>query len=268
MQPIANNLNFAGGLPVSTLDSIDPSQYGLIADILKKNPKARLASLYGLRLFDSARVKAGTALPTSEFELFANPVGTQQTELNGTTQYTKSFIDTNMRTTRQLPQGQEAWITSIQVRVLISGALDDTTQTGANLGLANAPGIGSTLAAADDALAVNLAQAALEGIYLRFYYNSTVFEEGPLWGFPSRYGVSGFSGAAAYVPGTAGTTIMQNETAINNGFGYVFRLPVVRHIDSLYQFSCTLQPYNNFVPTNNFRIQTILEGLGAKSVTG
>lgn len=268
MQPVGNRLAFAGGIPPSTLDAINPSQYALIQEIIKTNPNARLASLYGLRLFDSARVAAGTALPTSEFELFANPVGTQQTQLNGSTQYTKSFIDTNMRTTRQLPAGQEAWITSIQCRVLISGSLDNSSQTGANLGLANDPGTGANLAAADDVLAVNLAQAAYEGIYLRFSYNQTVFEEAPLWAFPSRYGVSGFSGTAAYIPGSAGTTIMQNETAVNNGFGFVFQLPIVRHIDSLYQFSVTLQPFNNFTPTRNFTVQVILEGLGAKSVTG
>lgn len=268
MNPVANNLGFAGGIPPSTLDNVDPSQYALIQQIIAKMPRARLASLYGLRLFDSARIVAGTALPLSEFDLFVNPIGSQQTELNGTTQYTKSKIDTNMSTARQLPAGQEAWITSMQVRVLISGNLDDSTQTGANLGLANAPGIGSTLVAADDVLAVNLAQAAFEGIYATFKYNQTAFEEGPLWAFPSRYGVSGFSGSAAYIPGTAGTTIMQNETAVNNGFGYVFRFPIVRHIDSLYQFSVTLQALNNFVPTRNFRIQVILEGLGAKSVTG
>ena len=173
-----------------------------------------------------------------------------------------------MTTARQLPAGQLAWITSIQVRCVVSGSLDDTTQTGANLGLANAPGIGSTLVAADDALAVNLAQAAYESIYLRFLYNQTAFEEGPLYLFPSRYGMSGFSGTAAYVPGTAGTTIMQNETVVNNGFGFVFTLPVVRQIDSLYQFAVSLQPFNTFTPTRNFRIQVILEGLGAKSVTG
>jgi hypothetical protein len=269
MQPVANRAAFAGGIPPSTLDGINPSQYALVQEVIKKNPSARLASLYGLRLFDTARVAAGTALPTSEFELFANPVGTPQTELNGTTQYTKSFIDTNMRTTRQLPAGQEAWITSIQARVLISGEQDLTAQTGANLGLANAPGIGDTATAAMNVLATNLAQAAYESIYLRFYYNQTVFEEGPLWAFPARYGVSGYAGGFQLKSESAvADAVGQNEVAVNNGFGFVFQLPIIRHIDSLYQFSVTIQAYNNFVPTRNFRIQTILEGLGAKSVTG
>jgi len=267
-QPPANRLQFANVAPKSTLDHVDPQQYGLIQQILSANPGARLASFYGLRLYDSARVAAGTAFNSSEYEMFAVPIGQSTTEMNGTTQYTKSRIDTNMSVSRQLPQSQEAWITSIQVRVLISGLLDNSTQTGANLGLANDPGLGSAVVAADDVTAVNLAQAAFESIYMRFSYNQTVFEEGPLYLFPSRYGVSGFAGGFAYVPGTAGTTIAQNEVAVNNGFGYVYRLPVFRHIESLYQFNTTLQAINTFTPTRNFRIQVILEGLGAKGVTG
>lgn len=266
--PVANRVNFAGVAPKSTLDHVDPQQYGLIQQIIQSNPGARLASFYGLRLYDVARVTAGTAFNQNEYELFAVPVGQQTTEMNGTTQYTKTKIDTNMSVSRQLPASQEAWITSIQVRVLISGSLDDSTQTGANLGLANAPGTGASLAAADDILATNLAQAALESIYLKFSYNQTVFEEGPLYLFPSRYGISGYSGNVAYTPATAGSAVIQNETAVNNGFGFVYRLPIFRHIESLYQFNVTLQAINNFTPSRNFRIQTILEGLGAKGVTG
>jgi len=268
-QPYANRLQFSGaGLP-STLDHVDPAQYQFISKILEQNPGARLASFYGLRLYDTARVTAGTAFGSSEFELFAVPVGQSTTEMNGTTQYTKSKIDTNMSVSRQLPASQEAWITSIQVRVLISGSLDDTVQTGANLGLANNPGIGTGVLAADDILATNLAQAALEGIYLRFSYNQTTFEEGPLCLFPSRYGVSGYAGGVQMANNKDATaTIVQNETAVNNGFGYVYRLPVYRHLESLYQFNTTVQALNTFTPTRNFRIQVILEGLGAKGVTG
>jgi hypothetical protein len=240
----------------------------MIANIIRDNPGARLASFYGLRLYDVARVAAGTAFNSSEFELFATPVGQQTTEMNGSTQYTKSRIDTNMSVSRQLPASQEAWITSIQVRVLISGNLDVTTQTGANLGLANNPGLATSLTAAMDAQATNLAQAALESIYLKFSYNQTTFEEGPLYLFPSRYGISGYSGPVNVTPNAAGTGVIQNETAVNNGFGYVYRLPVFRHIESLYQFNATLQALNTFTPTRNFRIQVILEGLGAKGVTG
>jgi hypothetical protein len=266
--PLANRVNFANQAPKSTLDNVDPSQYQMIANIIRDNPGARLASFYGLRLYDVARVAAGTAFNSSEFELFATPVGQQTTEMNGSTQYTKSRIDTNMSVSRQLPASQEAWITSIQVRVLISGNLDVTTQTGANLGLANNPGLGTSLTAAMDAQATNLAQAALESIYLKFSYNQTTFEEGPLYLFPSRYGISGYSGPVNVTPNAAGTGVIQNETAVNNGFGYVYRLPVFRHIESLYQFNATLQALNTFTPTRNFRIQVILEGLGAKGVTG
>ena len=266
--PLANRVNFANQAPKSTLDNVDPSQYQMIANMIRDNPGARLASFYGLRLYDVARVTAGTQFNSSEFELFATPVGQQTTEMNGTTQYTKSRIDTNMSVSRQLPASQEAWITSIQVRVLISGNLDVTSQTGNNLGLANNPGLSTALTAAMSEQATNLAQAALESIYLKFSYNQTTFEEGPLYLFPSRYGISGYAGPVNVTPNTAGTGVIQNETAVNNGFGYVYRLPVFRHIESLYQFNVTLQALNTFTPTRNFRIQVILEGLGAKGVTG
>jgi hypothetical protein len=147
--------------------------------------------------------------------------------------------------------------------------LDDTTQTGQSLGLANDPGDADGAAAADAILATNLAQAAYESIYLRFSYNQTVFEEAPLWGFPSRYGVSGYAGGFNLKQEAAvADAVGVNEVAVNNGFGFPFQLPILRHIDSLYQFTVSIQAYNNFVPTRNFRIQVVLEGLGAKSVTG
>ncbi|MDE2019802.1 MAG: hypothetical protein KGJ13_05670 [Patescibacteria group bacterium] len=268
LNPLANNVNLAGNIPPSTMDGLDAKTMSIIQQAMAQNPGLTLKSFWGFRGYDTARCAAGTAFNASEFELFATPVGQQTTEMNGTTQYTKSLIDTNMRTARQLPQGQLAWITSIQARIVVTGQLDDTTQTGANLGLANSPGIGSATVAADDVIGVNLAQAAMESIYMKFQYNQTSFEEGPLYLFPTRYVLSGFSGPAAYVPGTAGTTIMQNETLVNNGIGIVFTLPIVRQIDSLYQFGVTLQALNTFTPTRNFRIQIILEGLGAKAVTG
>lgn len=263
-----SQVGFVGAIPPSTLDGLDARTAALIQKAMAENPGLAIKSFYGERLYDTARVAAGTALNSSEFQLFATPQGQQTTEMNGTTQYSKSLLDTNMTTARQLPAGQLAYITSIQCRVTVSGSLDNSVQSGANLGLANDPGLGSQIVAADDVQAVNLAQAALEGIVLKFNYNQTEFEKGPLFMFPTRYGMSGFSGNAAYIPGTPGTTIMQNETVVNNGFGFVFTLPVVRKIDSLYQFGVTLQALNNFVPTRNFRIQVILEGLGAKSITG
>ena len=265
--PVAQ-LDLAGGAPPSTMDGFDARQNAIIAQAMKKYPFLQIKSFYGERLYDSARVTAGTALPLNEFPLFAVPIGSQQTELNGTTQYTKTRLDTNMTTARQLPAGQYAWITSIQARVLLTGQLDDTVQTGANLGLANAPGITTSAVAADSIVGVNLIQAVLESVVGTFQYNQTNFETGPLYLFPSRYGVSGVAGGFLFTSAAAGTAVAQNEALYNNGYGFVYTLPVVREIGSLYQFGFNLQPLNNFVPTRNFRIQIILEGLGAKAVTG
>lgn len=267
MNPVAQ-LQMGGLMPPSSLDYLDPRTMAIIMDAMAKNPGLQLKSFFGQRLYDTARVQSGTALTAIEFPLFATPIGNQQTEVNGVTQYTKTRLDTNMSVSRQLPAGEQAWITSIQVRVVFAGSLDNTVQTGNNLGLALDPGIGTTLAAADDVVAVTSAQAITESFVIQFLYNQTVFEQGPLYLFPSRYGISGVSGGFAFVPTTAGTGIMQNETLLNNGFGFVFTLPIVRHIDSLYQFGVSLLPINLFVPTRNFRIQVILEGLGAKAIVG
>ena len=75
--PVANNINMGGGLPPSTLDGFDAKTSALIAQAIAKNPNLQLKSFYGLRLYDTARVAAGTALSSAEFGLFANPVGSQ-----------------------------------------------------------------------------------------------------------------------------------------------------------------------------------------------
>jgi hypothetical protein len=274
MNPTAN-IGWGGGvLPQSTMDNpiLGQIMWQTIADAAKKGISLTPKSFFGQRLYDTARVTAGTALTSTPFQLFVNPIGSQQTEINGTTQYTKSPIDTNMTNARQLPAGEVAWITSIQVRCLVVGTLDDSAQTGANLGLANVTGIGNNLATTDDILAANLAQAFYEGIHLQFNYFNTAFENGPLYLFPSRYGVSGVAGGFVTIATNdvvqATNSIAQNEVALNNGFGFVYTLPVVRQIDSLYTFNVALTPYNTFTPSRNVRIQVILEGLGMKSMVG
>lgn len=271
-----SNVSYGNGvLPQSTMDNpvLNQIMWDVIEDAKAKGITLTPKSFFGQRLYDIARVKSGTALAATPFQLFVNPVGSQQTEVNGTTQYTKSPIDTNMTNARQLPAGEMAWITSIQVRCLISGLIDNSAQTGANLGLANDPGLVTTLDATgvDDVLAVNLAQAFYESIHLQFNYNGTGFEQGPLFLFPSRYGVSGFAGNTIFNNANdvvTSVSTIQNEVAVNNGFGFVYTLPVVRQIDSLYTFNVTLTPFNTFTPTRNVRVQVILEGLGMKSITG
>lgn len=271
MNPLAQ-MSLAGQIPPSTLDYLDPRTASLVAEAMRANPGLQLKSFYGERLYDTARVQSGTALTAQDINLFSVPQGNQTTEVNGTTAYTKTKLDTNMTVSRQLPAGQLAWITSIQIRVLFVGSLDDSVQTGANLGLANAPGTNTSLAAADDVVAVTNMQAILESFVITFQYNQTNFESGPLYLFPTRYVVSGVAGAvniaAVNDQVIATNSIIQNETVLNNGMGIVWTLPIVRKIEPLYQFNVLLQPINLFTPNRNFRIQCILEGLGAKAVTG
>jgi len=264
----ANNVNFPGTtVAPSTLDAVSPAHYAALAPIIKEKG-GRLASYFGLRLYDTARIAAGTAMSSADVTLFQVPKGNTTTEWNGTTQYQKNLFDTNMTVAGQLPQGFELWVTSIQARVTLTGELDDSTQTGANLGLANAPGTYGSAVAADAVIASNLTQAILESTTLTFTYNNTSFESGPLFFFPSKYGVSGFGSNLMYVPAAAGTQIAVNDQMVNNGFGDSYALPIIRHIQPLYNFGVTLSCSNPFVPTRNFRIQVILEGLGVRPVTG
>lgn len=271
--PLAALVGPGGGIPPSTLDgatAIVAQQVAQTRAAAKSQgmadpyPGITWKSFYGERKYDTARVVAGTVLPQTEFPLFVNPVGSQQTAFNGTTQYQKTPIDTNMQSSRALPAGEYMWVTSIQCRVVVDGNLDNTTQTGANLSLANDPGIGSNLAAADDILAPNLITATVEGVTMKFEYNQVPFEKGPLYLFPTKYLISGVSGQAVYLPAATGTTIVQNETLLQNGnfAGAVYTLPVIREIQQLYLFGVTLQAFNNFVPTANYRIIVILNHIG------
>jgi hypothetical protein len=256
--------NVAQLLP-SVADWFSPTYLGQLAQAISAG--GRLASTYDDVLYDTARFDAA-ALPVGEFEFFSVPRGQNTLPINGTVAYQKSLIDTNMTAASQLPQGNEFWACNMQASLVIIGQLDNSVQTtNPNVGLPLDPGIGTSLVAADDILAVNLAQAFLESLTITFVLNNVEFESGPLIFWPSRYGISGFSGTAAFIPGTAGTTIMQNETAVNNGFGAPRDWSTVRHIPPLYSFSVRCRIHNPFTVTRPLRLRIGLEGLRAKSVT-
>jgi hypothetical protein len=84
----------------------------------------KLLDAFGHRMYDTIRVKAGVALPTSEFEFFAITIGQQTAGLNFATQYAKSEMDTNLRTGGQLPKDHFFRISSMQLKIIISGATD------------------------------------------------------------------------------------------------------------------------------------------------
>ena len=135
----------------------------------------------------------------------------------------------------------------MQAKMAISELLDNAiNNSNDNLDLASDPGLENQIVAADALNAVNLAQAILESMTITFNLDGTDFEGGALEEFPSRYGLSGFAGGFAYVPGTAGTTIAANETVVNNGFGQPFNWPIIRHLKGQQNFSVKVRAHSDW----------------------
>lgn len=250
----------------SVLDYTTASEFGQLAQMIAENG-GRAASVYTDTLYDTALFDAGS-LTQQERVLFSVPIGGQNTTLVGGTTYQVGEQFTNMTNAQQLPAGNEFWAINMQVALTISGLLDNAVNaSGNNPGLASDPGLENQIAAADALNATNLAQAILESLTFTFSLNNTRFERGPGIVFPTRYGLSGYAGGFAYVPGTAGTTIAANEVAVNNGFGTPRPFAMVRHIPSLYNFGVIMKVNNAFTVTRPFRVRLVLEGVRANAIT-
>jgi hypothetical protein len=257
-----------GSLP-TTLDQINPSYYSQIAAFLAAKG-GRLASVCGVCLYDTLRVDAGV-LPSRDFVFFQNAIGQQQGLFVAGTQYTKNEIDVSRWITSggQLSKGYEALIWSIGVQFHIPGSLDNSVQTAGNfINLPLDPGTATTAVAADAILMGNLMRAFQESLYFKLFVNQTDFEDGPGWRFPSGpYGASGF--AAQSAAATAPAFTVQDGT-INNGFGYSFQMPVMRHIPELTKFGVKMSVQNPFTTllAGPVRVVVTLEGIGIQPITG
>lgn len=263
-----------GTLP-STLDSINPQYYQQIAAFLTSKfgspERARLASIQGIVLYDTLRVDQGV-LPTREFDFFQTPVGQNQGLFIAGTQYTKQKIDVHPWLTNggQLSRGYECLIWSIGVQFHIVQSLDDTVQAAPSnaIDLALLPGLATTQVEADIILMGNVLRAFQEGLHFEFFINQTPFESGPGWRFPAGcYGASGFNA----LDGRAdATTESLGDGVINNGFGWAYQFPVMRHIPELTKFGVTMSVQNPFNMTANQRVRIVvtLEGIGIGPVTG
>lgn len=264
-----------GTLP-STLDSINPQYYQQIAAFLTSKfgspERARLASIQGIVLYDTLRVDQGV-LPTREFDFFQTPVGQNQTLFIAGTAYTKQKIDVHPWLTNggQLSRGYECLIWSIGVQFHVISALDESVQVAPSnaINLTLDPGIISGESNVDAIKQGNLMRAFQEGLHFEFFINQTPFESGPGWRFPAGcYGISGV------------TTLHQNLAVAadrvasdgwaNNGFGYSYQFPVMRHIPELTKFGVTMAVQNPFTTVGNLhtRIVVTLEGIGIGPVTG
>ena len=250
----------------SVLDFTTASEFGQLAQMISEQG-GRPASVYTDTLYDTALFDPGS-LTAQERIMFSVPIGGQNTTIVGGSSYQVGEQFTNMTNAQQLPAGNEFWAINMQVSLVISGLLDNAVNSsGNNPGLSSDPGLENQIVAADALNATNLAQAILESLSFTFSLNNVRFERGPGILFPTRYGLSGYAGGFAYVPGTAGTTIAANEAAVNNGFGQPRPFAVVRYIPSLYNFGVIMKITNAFTVTRPFRVRVILEGVRANAIT-
>lgn len=273
----APQFGFAGsqlGTLPSTLDGINPMYYNQIAQFLTTKygspAAARLASITGVTLYDTLRIDAGV-LPSRDFIFFQTPVGQQAQLFVAGTAYTKQEIDVHPWIVQggQLATGYEALVWAIGVQFHIVGSLDNSVQTTGNfINLALDPGTHTTAVAADAVLMGNFLRACQESFVFRFFLNQTEFEIGPGWRFPAGcYGGTGF--AAAYAGATAPAFGVEDGYA-NNGFGWSYQMPVMRHLPSLTKFGVRMQVQNPFTTllVGPVRVVVTLEGIGIQPVTG
>lgn len=212
-----------------------------------------LKDTLGYRLYDTYRVKAGTAVSLSQFLFFQVPQGQQQAGQNFATQYSKTLIDTNMESAGQLQKGRFFVVTSIQCRVITTGATDTTYgSSGPGTEMPTDPTGAASVGAA------NLEKAILEAGFMTFKIDNREYEQGKMIHFPSPYGISGFAGA--------GVSTTDAVAIANNGFGRPYRLPIERRIDGLRNFNVAAQFAYAFTPQRNFNIEVCLEGTLYRSV--
>jgi hypothetical protein len=256
--------NSQSGVLPSTLDQVNPAYYPQIAQFIQ-NKGGRLASVSGLRLYDTLRVDKGVQ-PLTAFNFFANGVGSSQGLFVAGTQYKKNNIDTSFWIDNgKLAQGYDALIWSMQVLIVLPAANDKTVQTSGNaINLTNDPGAISGEAATDPVKTGNLLRAIQEGYYFEFFLNSTTFEHGTADLFPTMYG----SGNQLALAGTVAAPA--SDGMMSNSLGWAYQFPVLRHLPALTKFGVRLTPQNNFDTTNAlpFRIKVVLEGIGIQPVTG
>lgn len=223
-------------------------------DTVQRAMKGQLpADAFGVRIYDTKRIKGGQAVNQSDFFFFQVPIGATETVLNAPNeQYTKTKQDTNMKVGGLLQKNQVLLINSLQIRITIGAQTSTTYPTS---------GPGTELATNTTPLAqiggVNLMTAVLDQTYYVFTIGEADYEDGNGWLFPSRYGLSGWAGTAQS---------NNNEGAVNSGFGQPYRFPVQRLIPALVYFTVKGEFLQQTTMTNNFTIQAILEGVKFRAV--
>lgn len=238
----------------TTLDQVNPSYYDQIEKFLAISG-GRLSSIYGIVLYDTVRVDPGT-IPITDFNFFANAENQQQALLVSSTPYTKQRNEVSpwLATGGVLSRGHEALIWEITVQFAIVANPDTTLQTtGNNINLTLDPGLGTPTGKM-----ANTMRAFQESTYFQLFVNETPFEHGPGWRFPAGfYGMSGDAGGLM-------------DGWVNNGCGWPYQMPVMRHLPELTKFGVNMRILNPFVldAGHTVRIRVALGGLGLGPVTG
>lgn len=214
----------------------------------------RVADTLDYVLYDTQRVKAGTALPTSEFRFFTIGLGGQQAGLNFATQYEKTEIDTNLDQSGMLPLGWLLRVDSIQCRIIFTGATDTTYgAAGAATEMPTNPAPAAIISAPNEEKAI------LEGGVWSFFIGTKDYENGKFIHAPAEFGISGFAGGGR-------DDEVDNCAIANNGFGRPRILKQSRWIKGLRNFRINAKFAYAITPNRNFNIEFALRGLLERNV--
>jgi hypothetical protein len=213
------------------------------------------SSCYDFALYDSFRIKGGTAMTTIQMptSLFAIPQGIQTSVINdGTQTYFKAFSDTNMIQAKQIPKGRLFQVNSLQIKVRTIGALPSISTSGNNVGLPTNGGFQTNFTPPFSDLNTLLNQC-----FLRFHVGTKDYIEGTLDQFPSAFGITGAGMGAA----TTASLELWDGVA-QNGFGQARLFTMPYFIPDLMNFQVDFFFYNQWTPASNydFVVYCILDG--------
>jgi hypothetical protein len=216
----------------------------------------KVADAFDYIAYDTLRFKPGAATPTQELLLFTNGFGQSVTVANAPTEsYIKPRQDTNLQDGNRLPSGQFFIVDSIQIMIEFTGSTDTTYPTS---GVGTEEPTDTTAAAAISS--VNLITAVLRQGIITFVVGEKEYEQGPLYQFPSDFGVSGFAGSGSSSSATV-NNILSTEVAVNNGFGRARILAIQREIPPLVNFYVRLQFFQALVISRQFSLRCLLRGI-------
>lgn len=216
----------------------------------------RIADAFDFVLYDTLRFKAGAATPVNDLFMFTSGINQSVPVANaGSESYLKTLADTNFQDGNRLPRGQFFIVDSIQAMVQFTGSTDTTYPTS---GVGTEEPTDTTPAAAISSS--NLITAILFQSYLTFKVGEKEYEQGPLYQFPSDFGVSGFAGSGSSSSATV-NNIINTEVVVNNGFGHCRTLAIQREIPELVNFNVKINFIQALTISRQWNLRILLRGI-------